>query len=64
MTTNKSMVKQTLVFPHQTKSISLIAVRKPTPRPRYVHNKPLGCHERAYMATKAHMDCHLLHDAC
>ena len=54
------MVKQTLVFRHRTKSISLIAVRKPTGRRRYVHNKPLGCHEKAYMATKARMDHQVL----
>ena len=59
-----SMVKQTLVFPHRTKSISLIAVRKPTRRRRFVHNKLLACHEEAYMATKAHIDRQVLRVAC
>ena len=45
-------------------NISLIAVRKPTRQPRNVHNNPLGCHEKAYMATKAHMDSRVLRAAC
>ena len=57
LTTRKRMFKQTRVSPIRE---SLMAVTKPTRQSRYVHTKLLGRHEKAYMATKAHMDRQLL----